>query len=302
MEPLRALPDISLRTHRLGQKATLGIRAWPWRPGPGGWASDVDCPARASAPLHGRRVVGPHLHLRGHVRGADEEGHLPQHRHPGGGGGVELPGLVGGGHGAPHRPHQRAGLFHHHRRDSAHRVPVHRRHRPAENLLPAWRGPRDGHRPNQLCVADGQPHHAARDSAPKRAALQRRKRPGSPAHHQQPDAVRAATVRLQPQLLARPALHHPRDVHPGPLRRQAAPNHGRRESGGDLGQGTFSAGRRHRAARLQCHRPSRDGANRQHRVQRQAQLEPRDGGAVQRAPRKGGEWRHRASGGRGPCA
>ena len=52
----------------------------------------------------------------------------------------------------------------------------------------------------------------------------------------QRDAARAADLRLRPELHPRAAVHHPRPVHAGAVRRQAAPDQRRHRSAGARGQ------------------------------------------------------------------
>ncbi len=197
----------------------------------------MDRPAGTAPALHRRGLLCPDPHRRHPQRHAAPDRHLPLHRHPGGHRGVELPGPLGGGHGAAHRPDQRARLLHHHRRHHPHRVPVDPRGGVAQALLRARRRPGHRHRPDQRGVAHRQPDHAPRHPAPQRPPVQRRQRPGGADQRQQPDRRGAAALRLRAELPAGPALHHPRHLHPGPLRRQAAADHGRRGPGGHRGQG-----------------------------------------------------------------
>ena len=251
----------------------------------------MDCPASAAAPLHRRGDVGPHPHLRRDVRVADERGHLPVHRHPGGGGGLDLPGPVRRGHGAPRRPHQRARLLHHRRRHRAHRVAVDPRHWPAEGLLPAGRRHR-----RAIAQISSVSQTASRIMPPGMHAAQRASVSTPPtcrwrSSPSAADAVRGAALRLRPQLHPRPPVHHPRLVHP---RRPTAASSARSRSTSirrQLGQGTVAPGRGQRAARLQRHRPGRHRPHRRHRIQRRAQLQPGDGGPVQRHSGQGGRWR-----------
>ena len=156
--------------------------------------------------------------------------HLPQHRHPGRLCRLELSRPVRRGHGAARRPGQRARLFDHGQRHRAHRVAVDPGPRHPQGLFQPGHRHRRRHRADLRAEQLDPAHRAARHHAAEHDPVQRLERAGRAGHAQQQDHARAADLRLRAQLPAHPAVHHPRPVDAGALRRQAAPDHRRRRS------------------------------------------------------------------------
>ena len=131
------------------------------------------------------------------------------------------------------------------------------------SLLPAGHRHRRGHRADLVGVVDASAHRAAGDAAAQRHPVQRLERAGRAADRVERDAARGEDLRLRAQLHPRPAVHHPRSVDAGAVRRQAAADQRRHRSGGAGRQGPVAGRRGQRAARRRtssCRRARRASA------------------------------------------
>jgi multidrug efflux pump subunit AcrB len=88
------------------------------------------------------------------------------------------------------------------------------------------------------------------------------------------------------QLHSRQAVHDPRPIDAGAVRRQAAPDQRRHRSADGRSQGAFAAGHHERAGVLERHHPRGHGAHRQPRIQRAHELVAERGRPVRGHPVK----------------
>ncbi len=170
---------------------------------------------------------------------AHAHGRLSEYRHPRDRGGVQLHRPERRGDGRAHHLDLRAHAHHHRGRHRAHRIEFHRRPRHHQDLLPAQRQHRRGHRAGDGGLAAGAAAASPGHHAAVHAGVQRFQRAHSAARPFRAGAFRAAAFRLRHELHPHPPGHRARLRHPVPVRRQAAADHGRPGPGRRCSRGAF---------------------------------------------------------------
>ena len=243
--------------------------------------SRVDSSTCASAPVHLRRSRAGSADPGAAGRGHDADGHLPGHRHPGGGDGLAVHGPLAAADGQPDHRAVGAVADDHRQQHRAHRVSVAERHRGHQDLLPAQGEHRERGRAGHRHRADAGAAAAARHDAAPHPSVQRLQRPHHPAGPLGRGAVRAAAQRLRAEHHPDAAGHRRRRRYPLPLRRQAAAGAGRPGPARAAGQGAVARRRRQHHRRAERDPALRHGQDRPLRVRGRDQQHAAEAGRAQ---------------------
>ncbi len=153
-------------------------------------------------------------------------------------------------------------------------------------LLPAGREDRGRRRRSDGDQPDAAADHAAGHDAAADHPLLRLERADSSGGAHLRDAVRAAALRLRPELHPHAARHRARCPGAAALRWQGAAGHGRSRPGRAVRQGFVTDRRVERRQRAKRDPPVRHGEDGRHRVQHPHQLVARHPRSAERPPRE----------------